>query len=394
MMQHLPLLLLAFSFVLMLLTANTLYFLVFSVGGSFFKKSPQNSTFSQKNLKILVLYPAYKEDEVILDAINSFQRQVYPKDCFKTVVIADELQEDTLFQIKLMGASIFRLPHFEKRNKARAINALLKHMDDDFDVCIVMDADNTVEKDFLRRMNSYFINGAQVVQAKRVAKNNSNNLSQLDNYSEIINNHIFRKGQCALGFSSSLIGSGMGFNFRLFKEVMQGMDVFSGFDKELELRLLERRIKMEYAEEIRVYDEKVASHDVFVNQRRRWLYAQIHFLKTNYYKAIYQLFAKGNFDFANKVIQFALLPRIISIGMAAIVLAITPFISWKLFAIASVNALLLGTALVLPLQSHVSIKQLIAPVIEIPRVFSNMLIAGITSGRASKKFLHTPHHTK
>jgi cellulose synthase/poly-beta-1,6-N-acetylglucosamine synthase-like glycosyltransferase len=292
------------------------------------------------------------------------------------------------------GASVCKLPVSDKRNKAKAINYLLEQNPGSYDNCIIMDADNLVDATFLSAMNEHFLYGAKVVQARRVAKNSINNLSQLDTYSEIINNHIFRKGQRQLGFSSSLIGSGMAFEFELFKDVMKGMDVYSGFDKELELRLLERKVKIKYAEDILVYDEKVDNHQVFINQRRRWVYAQIHFLKANFFNAIYQLAVKGNFDYANKVFQFILLPRVMSIGFCGVLLVVTAFVDTRLFAATSVISVMLVVALVIPVQNKLRSAAGLAAIADLPRAFANMLFATVTSGKASKIFLHTPHNTR
>jgi cellulose synthase/poly-beta-1,6-N-acetylglucosamine synthase-like glycosyltransferase len=174
---------------------------------------------------------------------------------------------------------------------------------------------------------------------------------------------------------------------------MKGMDVFSGFDKELELRLLENKIKIEYAPEIVVYDEKVSTHHVFVNQRRRWLYAQWYFLKKNTLKAIV-LFGAGNFDYVNKVLQFVLLPRIICIGLAGMLLLLSPLAGTDVFVAALAINMGLATALVLPLKAQLKTGQILSSITEIPHAFANMLLALITAGKAAGKFLHTPHHSK
>lgn len=131
----------------------------------------------------------------------------------------------------------------------------------------------------LLQANAYAQNGVQILQAKRVAKNANNSMSRLDGLSEIINNHIFRKGQRVMGLSASLIGSGIFIDLSIFRKVMNQMNVFSGFDKEMEIRILREKLIIEYAEDILIYDEKVEDNEVFVNQRRRWTYAQFYFFK-------------------------------------------------------------------------------------------------------------------
>jgi cellulose synthase/poly-beta-1,6-N-acetylglucosamine synthase-like glycosyltransferase len=378
----------------LVLTVNVLYVFVFSVAGLFDRHRPKSSNLQKHTPTTLVIIPAYKEDEVILASAKSFLQQNFPNGCYKTIVIADELKEETIEALISGGTQVCKLPELEKRNKANAINYLLSRLNETFDNCIIMDADNIVHPDFVLRMNGYLASGAKVVQARRVSKNADNRLSLLDTYSEIINNHIFRKGQRELGFSSSLIGSGMAFDFQLFKELMQDMNVFSGFDKELELRILERKIKIEYAEDVVVFDEKVSSHEVFVNQRRRWIYAQLHFLSKNYKRAFYQVIANRNFDYGNKVLQFFLLPRVICLGVTFLMLLMSVFIGSSFFVYHLVLAILLATALFLPLRDKESTGNILRGIIEVPKTFANMFYAMLTSNLASKKFLHTPHNVK
>ena len=172
------------------------------------------------------------------------------------------------------------------------------------------------------------------------------------------------------------------------------MDVYSGFDKELELRVLARKIKIKYAEDILVFDEKVDDHAVFVNQRRRWIYAQLHFLRANFTNAVYMLVVKRNYDYANKVFQFMLLPRVIGIGFCGLLLVTTAFVNTALFEITSVVSIIMAVALFIPVQHKLFTATGLATLVELPKAFINMLFATITSGRASKKFLHTPHNTR
>ena len=71
-------------------------------------------------------------------------------------------------------------------------------------------------------------------------------MALLDAISEEINNHIFRKGHRSLCLSSAIIGSGMAFDYQLFKEYMTTLQAVGGFDKELELKLLHNGYKIDY----------------------------------------------------------------------------------------------------------------------------------------------------
>jgi cellulose synthase/poly-beta-1,6-N-acetylglucosamine synthase-like glycosyltransferase len=156
------------------------------------------------------------------------------------------------------------------------------------------------------------------------------------------------------------------------------------------LRLLKQNIKIYYAPEVEVMDEKVSAHPVFVNQRRRWVYAQLYFLRNNTGSALQALFS-GNFDYANKVLQFALLPRIVVIGLSALLFVYTVFSIHDCIVYSSILLMLLAIALFIPLRSQRSIIKSPLLVFTLFSTFLQMVIAILTANRAAGKFLHTPH---
>jgi cellulose synthase/poly-beta-1,6-N-acetylglucosamine synthase-like glycosyltransferase len=380
----------ALAGVLGLLAFNAIYLLIFSVAGLFYRDKKTAKPYYNQRPRFLVLLPGYKEDAVIVQAVNSVMSQQYPAAQFNCVVIADSFQPETLQYIRKAGAQVHVFEAGENRSKARAIQSFLNANTTQYDICLVLDADNVIEPDTLMKAATYFTKDVQIVQANRIAKNKNNSMARMDAISEVINNHIFRKGQRVMGFSASLIGSGMFIKMSLFEEVMAGMEVYSGFDKEMELRFLKNRMTIDFASEIPVYDEKVSAYEVFVNQRRRWVFAQGHFLKTNLPVAVKELF-KGNGDFFNKVFQFALLPRVITLGLAfaALVLSIPAGLIFTV--IASILALAIGIALYLPIQKEFKISDLIKLSFKLPRMVWGMVYAMLTSHRAAGKFIHTPH---
>lgn len=128
-------------------------------------------------------------------------------------------------------------------------------------------------------MNDALDSGIQAVQAHRTAKNRDTDTAVLDAASEEVNNSIFRRGHVALGFSSALIGSGMAFDYKWFRENIACCTT-SGEDKELEALLLRQGIYIDYLDDVRVLDEKVQGEGAYYNQRRRWIAAQFYALSS------------------------------------------------------------------------------------------------------------------
>ena len=283
---------------------------------------------AKKKYRFAVLFPAYKEDKVIERAVRSFLQHEYPKENYDVVVISDKMENITNQQLRQLPIDLL-IVDFENSSKAKALNfAMDKLADRDYDMVVILDADNIVQPDFLQQLGNAYECGANVIQAHRMAKNLNTSTAILDAVSEEINNSIFRKGHVKLGLSSALIGSGMAFEYQWFKENIKKVSS-SGEDKELEMLLLKQRIYIDYMDDVPVYDEKTQKEDAFQNQRRRWLSAQFASLWEALPNLPHAVFSR-NIDYCDKIAQWIMLPRVLLIGFIGLLSIATTLINWQL----------------------------------------------------------------
>jgi cellulose synthase/poly-beta-1,6-N-acetylglucosamine synthase-like glycosyltransferase len=171
-----------------------------------------------------------------------------------------------------------------------------------------------------------------------------------------------------------------------------------GFDKELELLLLKNRHRIAYANSAMVYDEKTSEKNVFVNQRRRWLSAQFVYLRRYFFSGFSEFFRHQNTDYLDKVVQMALPPRIINLGLvtffsllswAFFLLGEQAPLSMAIFWTANLFALMVSFTLTIPGKYFWSnpVKIILA----LPSGFFSMLKALLKTRKANKNFIHTPH---
>ena len=379
---------------LVLLGLATLYILLFATAGLFYKQQVFAAT--EKLLKIAVLIPGYREDEVIVEAAKSALQQKYPMSLFDVVIIADSFEEETLNTLRSYPVKVIEV-HFDTSTKAKALNSAMAQLSDQYDVAVVLDADNIMETDFLLKINAPLFQSCMAVQGHRTAKNTNNSWAVLDAVSEEINNHIFRKGHRVLGLSSAIIGSGMAFNYNYFKSLMSTVTAVGGFDKEIELKMLKQGHKIMYLHNAVVYDEKVQKAEVFGNQRRRWLSAQFHYFRKDILSAIKHLATKGNVDYFDKAIQFIQPPRILLLG--AVIIFGTLFITANLLVGNQFlfTGLWLGIALACIFSFLFSIPRslynagTLKALVSLPKGMLTMLISLLKIKGANKKFIHTKH---
>ena len=276
--------------------------------------------------RFVVLIPSYKEDRVIEQSVASVLAQDYPRESFGVVVIADRFQGATLERLRTLPIRLLEVA-FENSSKAKALNFAIEQLGaEPFEAAVILAADNTVGPDFLSRLNDAHHSGAQAVQAHRRAKNIHTDTALLDAVSEEINNSIFRKGHVALGISSALIGSGMSFDYDWLRRHIASLCT-AGEDKELEVLLLKEGVFIEYLDEVVVLDEKTAKQRSFYNQRRRWLSAQFYALASGIRDLPGALFS-GNFDYADKLFQWMMPPRILLLGAVPLGAGLLTWIDW------------------------------------------------------------------
>jgi cellulose synthase/poly-beta-1,6-N-acetylglucosamine synthase-like glycosyltransferase len=377
------------AILLLYLGICTAYLLLFAIAGKFSKNLLIEPKVKDPYYKIAVLIPAYKEDMVITDVANQALLQSYPQHLYDIIIICDSLQQETIAALSALPVRLIRV-QFSNSTKAKAINAALQQMPA-YDIAVVLDADNVMDKYFLKKIAQCFIEGHTIVQGHRTAKNTNNSIAILDAISEEINNHIFRRGHCVLGVSSALIGSAMAFDYQFFKEKMIAISAVSGFDKELELAILKEGRYIHYCEEALVFDEKVQRVADFKNQRTRWIAAQIKYLFSHFFSGI-TLLLKGNINYFDKVFQFMLPPRIIMLGLLGIVTVLSAVLQHiSLFTISLTTLLLLGVTLYISAPTGLLKKISWKEVFNIPVLFCQFIISLIQARKARYTFIHTPH---
>lgn len=374
---------------LIYLVFNIFYVTIYSLGSFLYKRTNFNVTVTKFN-KFAVLIPAYKSDEIILNTAQESLLQSYDKKYYDIVVIGDSLQEDTLEKLNELDVKLFPV-QFEISTKAKSLNTALALLPEIYDYCCILDVDNIMEHDFLKKLNIRLQNNEMVIQAHRTAKNANTSFAVLDGMSEEINNNIFRKGHIGLGVSSALIGSGFAIQYDYFKEILLSIES-PVEDKELEIILLRDKYKILYESDAYVFDEKVASSGVFVNQRRRWIASQFYDFNKVFFDCIVELVVNKNFDFFDKAMQKILLPRVILLGISAVSTFTFLFSTFTFGLVFLILFMFCCFSFFVGIpQKYYNIKTIKAS-LSLPKAIILMVVALVRSkGAASKKFIHTKH---
>lgn len=372
---------------LLYLGGSALYLFFFALAGRFRRKT--NLPAGEDYKAITIVIPAYREDLIISEVIDSIMQQDYPN--FKVLLVADSFLPETLEGLKQLPVNLLEA-HFEVSTKVNALKFALNYLPPETDIIVVLDADNIPEEGFLKKVNQSFHSGYSVIQYHRIAKNTNTTIALLDAISEEVNNHIFRQGQRAIGLSSALIGSAMAFERSVFMKYIPELNAVAGFDKQLELELLRNRIRIEYVENAFVLDEKVQNSQVFVSQRKRWIYAQLFYFGEDIKRAVFHLLRRGNVDYFNKTVQFSLPPRIILMGLLIAINIAELFLGDMPFRILWLAALVVVlTTFILSVPARFYSLTTLRAILELPRFFFLMATIPFRLKGSNKSFIHTRH---
>ncbi len=313
------------DFVLFILVAATVLYLGIFAIASFFNKHHESPRTKKQN-RIVVLIPSFKQDEVIEQTVISVLSQAYPQRMFDVVVISDHQKEMTNMRLAQYPITLLT-PNFEESSKAKSLQYAILNLPEFkiYDIALILDADNIVEQDFLAKINDAFETAAtKAVQMHRISRNRDTTAALMGAIFEEINNAIFRRGHINVGLSSALAGSGVAYDFTWFKtNVMKART--SGEDKELEALLLRQEIFIDYFDNIYVYGEKKRTAAKLNQQHGRWASEQFHNFIRNIKFLPGAIFRK-QYDLADKIIQWMLIPRIALVIIILLMSIVLPFI--------------------------------------------------------------------
>ncbi len=232
----------------------------------------------KKDHRFMAIIPAHNEEAVVGNLIESLKNQTYNKDLYDIYVIADNCTDNTAKIAKEAGAIVYERFDETKKTKGYALNWFLQQKiaeDAPYDAFFVFDADNIVDKNFIKNMNKKLCQGEDVVQGYRDIKNPSDNWITAGYAIFYWQMHRFyHLARYNLGLSPLLNGTGFMVKFDVIKP--QGWDTETlTEDIEFSLKRIIKGKKLGWATDAIVYDEQPTGFRQSWSQRSRWTVGHI-----------------------------------------------------------------------------------------------------------------------
>lgn len=265
-----------------LLTIYSIYQLIISLFS--FIKLKDKPYVVNKDHKFLLILPAHNEEAVIGNLINSLKELDYPKDLYEITVIADNCTDQTEKIAKDLGVKTFVRNEEDpnKKTKGYALQKFLrKVLDDpnmDYDAFCVFDADNIVDKNFLKVMNKHLCQGEEVVQGYRDIKNPTDSwISAGYAIFYWMMNRFYHLARYNAGLSPLINGTGFMVKFDAIRETGWNTNTLTE-DIEFSLKTIIQGKKLGWAVDAICYDEQPVKFKPSWSQRQRWTMGHIQIL--------------------------------------------------------------------------------------------------------------------
>ena len=235
-----------------------------------------------KDHKFMAIVPAHNEENVIRNLVESLNAQEYPKELYDVYVIADNCTDATAEIAKEAGAIVLKRFDEEHKTKGHALNWFIKQKIDenaDYDALCVFDADNIVDKNFLKNMNKKLCQGEEVVQGYRDIKNPTDSWIS-GGYAIFywMMHRFYHLARYNLGLSPLLNGTGFMVKFDLLKP-HGWQTVTLTEDIEYSLINIAQGRRLGWAVDAIVYDEQPTTFKASWSQRSRWTVGHLQCMK-------------------------------------------------------------------------------------------------------------------
>ena len=236
----------------------------------------------EKDHKFMAIVPAHNEEAVIKNLVESLNAQNYPKELYDVYVIADNCTDATAEIAKDAGAIVLKRFDEVNKTKGHALNWFIKQKIEenaDYDALCVFDADNIVDKNFLKNMNKKLCQGEEVVQGYRDIKNPTDSWIS-GGYAIFywMMHRFYHLARYNLGLSPLLNGTGFMVKFDLLKpDGWQTITLTE--DIEYSLINIAQGRKLGWAVDAIVYDEQPVTFKASWSQRSRWTVGHLQCMK-------------------------------------------------------------------------------------------------------------------
>ncbi len=309
-----------------------------------FKASDQKSNTKKSFFKsVAIIIPAHNEEESIAETIKSCRELEYPSNKYDIIVVADNCKDDTAELSEKNGAIVFERNDTTAKGKGHALKwAFEKLIDHDYEAYLVLDADCSISKNGLQKINYHLTEGKKVLQLNDLTSNpDESPLSYTLAIGNFIENHLFYAPKSKLNLAVFLRGTGMVFSKDILdKYPWEATSIAE--DTDYSIKLISNNIPIYFIETASVVSPFPTNINQLNTQRDRWAGGNIALSKNFALKMLFEGIGSGNLRLSDAGWTLLINSKPLLLGYQALVillslsyyLIIPGILSYTLFCIA------------------------------------------------------------
>ena len=298
----------------------------------------KNTNYPQKEKNghnYAILIPARNESLVIeklLISIENQTKKIKPEDVY---VIVETKRDKTVSIVEKHKMTIVYRKNLNKKRKGFALDDAIKEIlksNKKYDAYFIFDADNILDKNYIKEMTKSFDEGYDIGIGYRNTKNSKNLVSAASALTFSMINTIGNKRKSK--YTNNLIISGTGYYIKgTIIESWKGFPFNSlTEDYELSLYSILNNLTTTYNDSAIYYDEQPEIFDVTITQRSRWVKGYFD-ARRNYIHKIRKSISKKDKNYASKITALIGVNPLITLIIGILLLLIDSITSFKDFII-------------------------------------------------------------
>jgi len=277
------------------LTLFTFYCFIISLFG-FYRRYEDH--YLPPSSRFAIVVAAHNEERVIGELLRNLHELNYPKDLYDIYVVADNCIDNTAKIATERGALVIERFNKVDKGKGYALEYAFDKIFNssiEYDAVVVFDADNLVSADFLMIMNTRLLKGEKIIQGYLDTKNADDTwITKAIYICYIITNRFLQLAKYNLGLTCALGGTGMCLSVDVLKKYGWGMTSLTE-DLEFQTKALMNNLRVTWAHDAKVYDEKPLTLMQSLRQRKRWMQGHCNVAGRYAFKLLRQGIISKNF---------------------------------------------------------------------------------------------------
>lgn len=228
-----------------------------------------------KNPNFCILIPARYESKVISNLLESIKNQTQKIDMKNVYVIIEDLTDPTLKITKSFGANIIMRRKVHLKRKGYALMEAIEYLNERkkfYDAYFIFDADNILDKNYLKYMTKTFKEGYDIGIGYRNTKNgNTNAIASSSSLIFSLINTLGNNRKNKNTINNTISGTGFYINGKFIKEWNTYPFHTLTEDYELSLYAITHNMTTYYNKNAIYYDEQPENYKLYKTQRIRWI---------------------------------------------------------------------------------------------------------------------------